>query len=208
MDNLSKFTEDLNIIYKLANQPTQNADELKKKFDEAGNKIKDYINEVLTAEIERIFIKRNSDATLNNLQIDTSQHIIHDLEVEGFSNLKSGITTEKGLNVYGKDNTGIDLYGAQPFFDTHFNSKATDYTTRRIEDREGHITEIAPNGKTYSFAPNKINFVDDGQYSGFDYWVIRNAHNGHAITMTWDDSRGACALSIDGQNMGYITLTR
>lgn len=45
--NLPNLTEDLNIIQSVDDQPTLTSSELKERFDEAGNKIKDYINNVL-----------------------------------------------------------------------------------------------------------------------------------------------------------------
>lgn len=45
--NLPKLTENLNIHQSLEDQPTLSSSELKVKFDEAGNKIKDYINNIL-----------------------------------------------------------------------------------------------------------------------------------------------------------------
>ena len=42
--NLPKLTENLNIHQSLEDQPTLSSSELKVKFDEAGNKIKEYIN--------------------------------------------------------------------------------------------------------------------------------------------------------------------
>lgn len=53
---ITRFAEDLNIIALLSNLPNDNdglsADELKAKFDLAGNLLKDYINEVLIPELE------------------------------------------------------------------------------------------------------------------------------------------------------------
>ncbi len=51
--NLPKLTEDLDVITKLSDQPIEAGLELKQKFDEAGNKIKAYINSILTGAIER-----------------------------------------------------------------------------------------------------------------------------------------------------------
>lgn len=45
--NVPKLTENLNIHQSLEDQPTLSSSELKVKFDEAGNKIKDYINNIL-----------------------------------------------------------------------------------------------------------------------------------------------------------------
>lgn len=53
---LTKLTEDLDIISKLSDEPNDSdgltAAQLKAKFDEAGNKIKTYLNSVLTEELQ------------------------------------------------------------------------------------------------------------------------------------------------------------
>ena len=51
---MNKLTDDLNVIQNLANQPTENAKELKAKFDEAGNIIKDFINDVVEPAVTKI----------------------------------------------------------------------------------------------------------------------------------------------------------
>lgn len=50
--SIQKLTEDLNIIAGLDNQPTLTPTQLKAKFDEASNIIKDYINNTLVDAIE------------------------------------------------------------------------------------------------------------------------------------------------------------
>ncbi|NLC92047.1 MAG: hypothetical protein GX677_01050, partial [Treponema sp.] len=53
---LTKFTDDVEIIQALSNTPNATegltADQLKAKFDEATGKIKTYINDTLTAEVD------------------------------------------------------------------------------------------------------------------------------------------------------------
>lgn len=51
--NLPKLTNDLNIITTLSNRPTETAEELKAKFDEAGKIIKEYLNSTLLPNIEQ-----------------------------------------------------------------------------------------------------------------------------------------------------------
>ena len=50
--SLTKLNDNLNKVRSLPNKPTLEAEELKAVFDEAANIIKDYINDVLTPEIE------------------------------------------------------------------------------------------------------------------------------------------------------------
>lgn len=52
--SLTKFTDNLNIISSLPDKPALESSELKAKFDEAANKIKGYVNETLTEEVEKI----------------------------------------------------------------------------------------------------------------------------------------------------------
>ena len=51
---LTKLEENLNTIENLPDSPTLESTELKQKFDEGSIKIKDYINETLTVEIDSI----------------------------------------------------------------------------------------------------------------------------------------------------------
>lgn len=49
---MERLTADLNIISSLADQPAMTARDLKAKFDEAGNIIKDFLNDQLLDELE------------------------------------------------------------------------------------------------------------------------------------------------------------
>lgn len=49
---LPKLNENLNIISSLPDKPTNSAIELKEKFDEAGNKIKDFLNNIFIPKVE------------------------------------------------------------------------------------------------------------------------------------------------------------
>ena len=55
---LTKLEENLNTIENLPDSPTLETAELKKKFDESSIKIKEYINEVLTDELDKLFNKK------------------------------------------------------------------------------------------------------------------------------------------------------
>lgn len=50
--SLPKLNENLNIISSLPDKPTNSAIELKEKFDEAGNKIKNFLNNVFIPKVE------------------------------------------------------------------------------------------------------------------------------------------------------------
>lgn len=72
--SLTKLTENLNKVSSLPDRPTLQSDELKAIFDEAGNSIKDYINEILTEEIEKLIsdTAKESKTTINNTLTSTS----------------------------------------------------------------------------------------------------------------------------------------
>ena len=57
-----RLDANLNIHQSLPDKPTLTAEELKEKFDEAGNVIKDYINNIFLAELEAkgVFIEGNN----------------------------------------------------------------------------------------------------------------------------------------------------
>ena len=62
---LTKLEENLNTIENLPDSPTLESTELKKKFDESSIKIKDFINETLTTEIDNIVTQIKKD--INNM---------------------------------------------------------------------------------------------------------------------------------------------
>lgn len=61
---LTKLEEDLNIVENLPDSPNLEPDELKRKFDESSIKIKNFINETLTTEIDTIVTQIKKD--MNN----------------------------------------------------------------------------------------------------------------------------------------------
>ena len=48
----TQITKDMSIIQKLADNPTETAAELKAKFDEGGEAVKEYLNSVHLPELE------------------------------------------------------------------------------------------------------------------------------------------------------------
>lgn len=72
--SLTKLTENLNKVSSLPDKPTLQSDELKAVFDEAGNIIKNYINEILTAEIEKLVsdTAKANKTTVENILTSTS----------------------------------------------------------------------------------------------------------------------------------------
>lgn len=79
---LTKFTEDVNNVQNLPDKPTESADELKAIFDKASNDIKEFINQTLIKELDKIV------TDLKDGKIDTSK-IINDLTTGGTINVAS-----------------------------------------------------------------------------------------------------------------------
>lgn len=72
--SLPKLTENLNKVSSLAEKPTLTAQQLQAVFDEAGNAIKDYINDVLTTAIEQLITStvQTNKTTVENVLTSTS----------------------------------------------------------------------------------------------------------------------------------------
>lgn len=96
---LPQLTENLNIIQSLPNKPTQEASELKIKFDEAGNIIKVYLNDTLLPEIEKSI--SNAKTPIENSL--TSESTIKALSALQGKNLKDLIDTKQNKITYGTE---------------------------------------------------------------------------------------------------------
>lgn len=68
--SLPKLEENLNIIQNLPNKPTIEAEELKAEFDKGSEIIKEYINEKLLKEIEKLV--SDSKIKIENILTSTS----------------------------------------------------------------------------------------------------------------------------------------
>lgn len=72
---MNKLTENLNIIQNLANQPTENAKELKRKFDEAGNIIKNYLNDTVEPSVTKIENDHITSTDFNNYKKEIKDNL-------------------------------------------------------------------------------------------------------------------------------------
>ena len=72
---MNKLTENLNIIQNLSNQPTENAEELKRKFDEAGNIIKNYLNDTVEPSVTKIENDHVTSIDFNNYKKEIKEDI-------------------------------------------------------------------------------------------------------------------------------------
>lgn len=70
--SLTKLTENLNNVSSLPDKPSIQSEELKKVFDAAGNIIKEYLNTILTEEIEKDITELTNKITTNIQNIQTA----------------------------------------------------------------------------------------------------------------------------------------
>lgn len=74
--SLTKLEENLSIIENLPDAPTMESTELKQKFDEGSIKIKDYINETLTVEIDNIVTQIKKDISNKILEDNKKKYYV------------------------------------------------------------------------------------------------------------------------------------
>lgn len=74
--SLTKLEENLSIIENLPDAPTMESNELKQKFDEGSRKIKDYINETLTVEIDSIVTQIKKDISNKILEDNKKKYYV------------------------------------------------------------------------------------------------------------------------------------
>lgn len=92
---LTKLTDNLNNVQSLANKPPLEAEELKAVFDKSGNSIKDYINEILTEEIEALIASTVESAKIVVENVLTSESAVNALSANQGKVLKGLIDTMK-----------------------------------------------------------------------------------------------------------------
>lgn len=91
--SLPTLNENLNIHQSLPDQPPLSASELKQKFDEAPNLIKEYLNGTLLPQIDTLMVNlQNKDITLESA-LTTLNGIVNEA-VNTLSGLKNGATTQ------------------------------------------------------------------------------------------------------------------
>jgi hypothetical protein len=75
--SLTKYTERTDVISQLSDQPALTSAQLKAKFDESGTKIKNYLNNTLTTEVEQLVATEKSalQTIINTLQTNITNYI-------------------------------------------------------------------------------------------------------------------------------------
>lgn len=90
---LTKLTDNLNSIQSLPNKPALEAEELKAEFDKSSNLIKEYINEILTEEIEALITSTVDAAKIVVENVLTSESTVNALSANQGKSLKDLIDT-------------------------------------------------------------------------------------------------------------------
>ena len=100
--SLTKLTANLNNISSLPDKPTLQSDELKALFDEAGNVIKEYLNEVLTDEVEKLVsdtAKANKTTIENTLDSDSIANALSSAQGKVLKTLIDNLNSNKQKNI-------------------------------------------------------------------------------------------------------------
>ena len=100
--SLTKLTANLNNISSLPDKPTLQSDELKAMFDEAGNVIKEYLNEVLTEEVEKLVsdtAKANKTTVENTLDSDSIANALSSAQGKVLKTLIDNVNNNKQKNI-------------------------------------------------------------------------------------------------------------
>jgi Mg/Co/Ni transporter MgtE len=100
--SLTKLTANLNNISSLPDKPTLQSDELKALFDEAGNVIKEYLNEVLTDEVEKLVsdtARANKTTVENTLDSDSIVNALSSAQGKVLKTLIDNLDSNKQKNI-------------------------------------------------------------------------------------------------------------
>ena len=100
--SLTKLTANLNNISSLPDKPTLQSDELKALFDEAGNVIKEYLNETLTDEVEKLIsdtAKANKTTVENTLDSDSIANALSSAQGKVLKTLIDNLEDNKQKNI-------------------------------------------------------------------------------------------------------------
>ena len=190
--SLTKLTADLDNIQALSNKPNEveglTADQLKEKFDDAGNEIKTYVNDTLTAEQDTINADVESRLSTAEGEIDTAETNIINLKT-GWNAISATLTYSSADDPTYVVGTSVDLTGilsvgmkikltqttAKYFFVTAIDSTTitlyggTDYT----------LANAAISNVYYSTEKAPFGFPLD-----IDKWSVVTISNAYAVQNT------------------------
>lgn len=138
---LTKLTDNLNSIQSLPNKPSLEAEELKAEFDKSSNLIKEYINEILTEEIEALINTTVESAKIIVENVLTSTSTANALSANQGKALKDLVDTMK---------TKLDGIATGANKTTVVNNLTSTSTTSALSANQGKVLneKIAAKQKT------------------------------------------------------------
>lgn len=195
--SLTKFTENMSIISALPDAPTLTASELKAKFDEAGTKIKTYLNNTLTTETEQLVATEKS----------TLQGLITALGTQIRNEISAGLQARYHIGKIILDTSNINPYTYLGFGIWELWGKGKVPVGVDTEDTDFSIVEKTGGEKTHTLTINEIPPHGHNMYkAGFS--EVGSGNYTSAITGT-DSSTGQTGNAGGGQSHNnlqpYIT---
>lgn len=205
---IPQFTEDLNIISSLADQPTMTSSELKAEFDLAGNKIKDYINNTFLPKLDDVL----SDITATDVIYDDSETELTATNVqdaiEKIKELIDGLSFTASNISFDKGNTGMLATNVQTAIvelKTAINTLSTSVSSKlRYSDFAFSTTTLSG---TLSAGTNKVGTQNISKGGYFPLGIIGEENNQEAIDIRRQQltskSNGSGVISYIIQNEDY-----
>lgn len=173
---LSRLEDDLNIIQTLSDTPTENATELKEKFDESGNTIKKFINETLIKEIEDLMIETEKKATLKAHPIGSYYWSSESTEPSLLFGGNWERIKDKFLYALGDSGKVGDVGGSSTHYHTQAsNTGSTTLTVDQIPSHQHYINAHINRLEATSF------YLPQGN-GGFTDRILINTTNGQQTT--------------------------
>jgi hypothetical protein len=182
--NFTTITDDLNIIQSLIDEPNDigglTADQLKSKFDNAGNIIKDFINNILLNELESTTDSSSGAdkigiTSISDLDGNTLQSIIESLrnKLKSTTNSSSGADFINSTGISGLSGSTVQslLESLKLYIDTHKTSG--DHDGRYYTETE--INNLLALYTTITDITNNRKLDDTGNFTGSWFGVSNPA---------------------------------
>ena len=214
---LTKLTDNLNIIDALSRFPNQSdgldSDQLQQKFDEAGNLIKTYINDTLTAEIDTTDsanVKLTGNQTVAGVKTFSSSPIVPDPTTSTQATSKNYVDTDSPtVKLTGNQTVaGIKTFTSFPITPTA--SPTTDYQASNKKYVDDEIAGVVA-GDFPDYYNNKISFdslLTNSRYRVTEFDTPTAGSITETIKLVSDDSTYATRVTtFDTPVAGAITET-
>lgn len=170
---ITKLEENLNVIENLPDSPTLEPVELKRKFDEGAIKIKEYINDVLTKEIDALASQIKKDASAKILADNKKKYYVGRLVLD---TRNVNPATYLGFGTWKLWGAGRVPVGVNTD-DSAFN------TVEKIGGAKTHTLTVAQLPKTNFKIPH-VQFYDSCNGTGYTETRLKNGNHEGASSDT------------------------